>query len=132
MRRRTVRGDTLKTSAASSIVRSLVTGTPRAPIPVVREAAQEAGLCGGLRGREVISRSPLVYCGLRFILRCRCGFALATPIGSCLACDNSLDTGAHEPRPATSLPFGIEKAATDAVRFAEFGNRKSYRTGRAG
>jgi hypothetical protein len=51
MRRRTVRGDTFKSSAASSMVRSLLTGRPRTPVPVVREAAVEAGLRGGLEVR---------------------------------------------------------------------------------
>jgi hypothetical protein len=43
------------------------------------------------------------------------------PIGSGLASNNSFDAGAHEPGSAASFPFGIQKAATDPVRFAKFG-----------
>jgi hypothetical protein len=49
IRRRTVRGDTFKSSAASSMVRSLVRGRPRASVPVVRH-----GLRAGLEVRGVM------------------------------------------------------------------------------
>ena len=43
MRRRTVRDETFKVSATSSIVKSLVIGRPRVPVPVVRGLAFGAG-----------------------------------------------------------------------------------------
>ncbi len=54
MSRRTVRGDTFKRSAVSSIVRSLVRGRHWAPLPLVRDAAVDADRFGRLV-RELIS-----------------------------------------------------------------------------
>jgi hypothetical protein len=48
MRRRTVRDDTFKSSAVSSIVRSLVRGRPGVAVPAVRDADLEVGRRGGL------------------------------------------------------------------------------------
>ena len=46
MSRRTVRGDTFKRSAVSSIVRSLVRGRRCPPLPLVRDAAVDADRFG--------------------------------------------------------------------------------------
>jgi hypothetical protein len=56
IRWRTLRGDTFKRSAASSMVRSLVRGRPRTAVPVV--SAFGIGLRGELEVREVIFPLP--------------------------------------------------------------------------
>jgi hypothetical protein len=53
-----VRGDTFKSSAASSMVRSLVRVRPRNPVPMICEAALDVGLRGGLEVRELMFPPP--------------------------------------------------------------------------
>jgi hypothetical protein len=59
--RRTVRGDTFKSSAVSSMVRSLVTGRTRM-VEVISTARFEAGRCAGLKVRSVVPAPSSTLC----------------------------------------------------------------------
>ena len=96
MRRLTVRDDTFKSSAVSSIVRSLVRGRPGVPVLVVRDADLEVGRCGGLEVRVVERfRSPRLRRG---------GFALTLPfktsaVGNAARHADPVESGAPALRP---------------------------------